>query len=57
MGSEKAQLLSTIKLSGSIKQDPVPRYTVETVNPDDSGSYMKLTRHPTRYFYVKGCAP
>lgn len=57
MGSEKAQLLSTIKLSGSIKQDPVLRYTVETVNPDDSGSYMKLTRHPTRYFYVKGCAP
>jgi hypothetical protein len=57
MGPDKAQLMSTIKHSGSAEQDPIPRYTVETVNPDDHGSYQKLTRHPTRYFYLKGIAP
>jgi hypothetical protein len=57
MGPEKAQLVGTIKQSRSEGQDPVPRYTVEKVNPDDSGSFMKLMRHPTRYFYVKGLAP
>jgi hypothetical protein len=56
MGSDKAQLISAIKQSGSDKQDPTPRYTVEKVNPDDRGSYLKLTHHPTRYFYVKGFA-
>jgi hypothetical protein len=57
MGPEKAQLMSAIKHSGSAEQDSKPRYTVETLNPDDHGSYQKLTRHPTRYFYVKGIAP
>jgi hypothetical protein len=57
MGPEKAQLIGTIKQSGSGGQDPMPRYTVERVNPDDNGSLMKLIRHPTRYFYVKGLAP
>jgi hypothetical protein len=57
MGPDKAQLISTIKKSGSEEQDATPRHTVETLNPTDSGSYMKLTRHPTRYFYVKGLAP
>jgi hypothetical protein len=57
MGPDKAQLISAIKQSGSDEQDPTPRYTVETVNADDSGSYLKLTRHLTRYFYVKGLAP
>jgi hypothetical protein len=57
MGPDKAQLMSTIKQSGSDSQDLKPRYTVETLNPDDDGSYQKLTRHPTRYFYLKGIAP
>ena len=57
MGSDKAQLISAIKQSSSEEQDPTPRYTVETVNPDDQGSYMKLTHHPTRYFYLNGFAP
>jgi hypothetical protein len=57
MGPEKAQLISTIKQSGSEEQDPVPHYTVERVNPDDNGSFMKVTRYPARYFYVKGLAP
>lgn len=57
MGPDKAQLISTIKQSGSAEQDRTSRYSVEVVNPDDRGSYLKLTRHPTRYFYVKGFAP
>jgi hypothetical protein len=57
MGPDKAQLMSTIKHSGSDSQDPKPRFTVETLNPDDHGSYQKLTRHPARYFYLKGVAP
>jgi hypothetical protein len=57
MGPDKAQLVSTIKQSGSDEQDPMPRYTVETLNPDDRGSYLKLTHHPTRYFYLRGIAP
>jgi hypothetical protein len=57
MGPDKAQLISSIKQSDSDEQDPTPRYTVETVNPNDRGSYLKLTHHPTRYFYVKGFAP
>lgn len=56
-GRRRRSFVSTIKQSGSEEQDPVPRYTVDKVNPDDSGSFMKLTRHPTRYFYVKGLAP
>jgi hypothetical protein len=57
MGQDKAQLMSTITLSGSVEQDPTPRFTVEILNADDHGSFQKLTRHPTRYFYVRGIAP
>lgn len=57
MGPDKAQLISAIKYSGSDTQDPKPRFTLETLNPDDRGSYQKLTRSLTRYFYVKGLAP
>jgi hypothetical protein len=54
MGPDRAQLLSTIKHSGSIEHDSTPRFTVETLNADDHGSFQKLTRRPTRYFYLKG---
>jgi hypothetical protein len=57
MGPDKAQLIRAIKKSGSDELDPVPRYEAEVVIADDSDSYMKLTRHRTRYFYVKGFAP
>jgi len=57
MGPEKAQLMSTVRLSGSVEQDSTPRHTVETLNPHDHGSFQKLTRQPTRYFYVRGIAP
>lgn len=57
MGPEKAQLMSTIKHSGSVEEDSRPHFTVETLNADDHGSFQQLTHHPTRYFYVNGVAP
>jgi hypothetical protein len=57
MGPDKAQLVSSVLESGGSEEASVPRYTIEMLNQDDSGSFQKLTIHPGRYFYLKGSAP
>jgi hypothetical protein len=54
MGTEKPQLTSVVKRSGSMDEDTSPRFTVEAVDVTDEGSLQKLTFQPRRYFYGKG---
>jgi hypothetical protein len=54
MGRDKAQLASVVLRSGSIGEDSTPRFTVETSEQNDDGSFQKFTVQPGRYFYAKG---
>jgi len=57
MGPDRAQLEILVGRSGSTELDATPRFTVETVERDESGALQKITFHPRRYFYPKNGSP
>ena len=53
MGASRVQLENVVSRSGSSGMDSTPRFTIENVQSDDSGTLQKITAQPRRYFYPK----
>ena len=53
MGPSRAQLENIVSRSATERMEAIPRFIVETVESDDSGSLQKLSSQPRRYFYPK----